>query len=159
MRYSGSKNGSENLNISSSNQTTGNASAMEIQGLGGMDEFNCPLYVFNYPDFTQISSVYVTLIIVYTFVIGLAIFGNLLVIWTIWHNKYMHTVTNYYIVNLALSDLLVSLFVMPLKLLEYTTPCQWKIFSSDAMCAFLYYTLPIFVFTSIFTLVAISLER
>ncbi|KAK3093618.1 hypothetical protein FSP39_018206 [Pinctada imbricata] len=125
----------------------------------GVDDRVCPTEAVKYPDFTQIHSVYVTLITFYVLVITLAICGNTLVIYTIWRNKSMHTVTNYYIVNLALSDLLVSLFVMPLVLMEYTLPCHWMIFSNDALCAILYYTLPIFVFASILTLVAISLER
>ncbi|KAJ8308486.1 hypothetical protein KUTeg_013360 [Tegillarca granosa] len=89
----------------------------------------------------------------------LAVFGNILVISTVWRNTHMQTVTNYYIVNLAISDFFVSSTVMPLKLLEYTAPCEWKIFSSDGLCSVTYYTLPIFVFTSVLTLVAISLER
>ena len=125
----------------------------------GFDEYDCPIHYIKYTDFTQIISVYSAIVILYIMVIFLAISGNLLVIWTIWKNKAMHTVTNYYILNLAFADFLVSVFVMPLKLMEYTTPCQWGIFKSDVLCAFLYYTLPIFVFTSIFTLVAIFFER
>ena len=134
-------------NTSTTNQNKGNS------GMG-----HCLEKGFLYPDYTQLTSVYVTLICFYFLVILLAVFGNTLVIWTIWRNKDMHTVTNYYILNLAISDLLVSIVVMPLILMEYGTPCEWGIFS-DALCAFLKYTLPIFVFASIFTLVAISLER
>ena len=38
----------------------------------------------------------------------LAIVGNLLVIYIVWRNKRMRTATNFYIVNLALSDLMVT---------------------------------------------------
>ncbi|KAH3856185.1 hypothetical protein DPMN_098768 [Dreissena polymorpha] len=89
----------------------------------------------------------------------LALLGNLLVIWTVWINSHMHTVTNYYIVNLAVSDLLVAAIVMPLKLLEYTAPCRWHIFRSDGLCSVVYYLLPVFVFASVLTLAAISIER
>ncbi|XP_021363282.1 orexin receptor type 1-like [Mizuhopecten yessoensis] len=120
----------------------------------------CDGAVFDsYVDYTQIPAVHTAIIVCYLLVMVFAVFGNILVIWTIWRNTHMHTVTNYYIVNLALSDFLVSSIVLPLKLLEYTSPCDWQIFSHDALCAVVYYILPIFVFASVLTLVAISLER
>lgn len=125
----------------------------------GLGEDGCPLQQHHHVDYTQISAVHGTLILAYVLVILMAIFGNMLVIWTVWRNVHMHTVTNYYIVNLAISDFLVSLIVMPLKLLEFTSPCKWHIFSTDSLCAFMSYVLPIFVFVSVLTLVAISLER
>ena len=76
-----------------------------------------------------------------------------------WRNAYMHTVTNYYIVNLAVADFLVSVVVMPLKLLEFASPCSWDIFGNKVLCPILNYIQPIMVFTSVLTLVAISLER
>lgn len=133
-----------------------NNETIPYQHLG---EDGCPLQMFHHVDYTQISAVYCTIIVAYILVMMMAIFGNMLVIWTVWRNVHMHTVTNYYIVNLATSDFLVSLIVMPLKLLEYTSPCKWHIFSTDSLCAFLSYVQPIFVFASVLTLVAISLER
>ncbi|XP_052103464.1 QRFP-like peptide receptor [Mytilus californianus] len=133
---------------------------MEFNGtVDEYDEYGCPIMGYPHADFTQITSVYSVLIVVYVLIMMMAIFGNILVIWTVWRNAHMHTVTNYYIVNLAISDFLVASIDMPLKLLEYTSPCQWRIFNSDNLCAFLSYTLPIFVFASVLTLVAISLER
>lgn len=110
-------------------------------------------------DYTQLTPVTVTVVVCYIFVAVLAVLGNLLVIWTVWRNCNMHTITNYYIVNLAISDLLVASIVMPLKLLEYTADCEWHIFKSDGLCSVVYYLLPIFVFTSVLTLAAISIER
>ncbi|KAH3691223.1 hypothetical protein DPMN_193170 [Dreissena polymorpha] len=73
-------------------------------------------------DLTQNSLVVILMIVLYMLITVLALLGNLLVIWTVWINSHMHTVTNYYIVNLAVSDLLVAALVIPLKLLEYTAP-------------------------------------
>ena len=110
-------------------------------------------------DFTQLLPVTVTIVSAYIIIMILAILGNILVIWTVWRNSHMHTVTNYYIVNLAISDLLVACLVMPLKLLEYTADCTWQVFTSNALCAVEYYLLPIFVFASVLTLSATSIER
>lgn len=124
-----------------------------------LDEYGCPLPEGYYKDLTQIPAILATLIVIYVVVIVLAICGNMLVIWTVWKNNHMHTVTNYYIVNLAVSDLLVSAIVTPLKLLEFTAPCRWNIFRSDGLCSFMSYFQPVFVFASVLTLVAISMER
>lgn len=112
-----------------------------------------------YPDLTQIPWVLTVLSVAYLLVIVFSICGNALVILTVWRNAHMHTVTNYYIVNLAVSDFLVSVCVMPLKLLEYTSPCEWNVFANPLLCPIISYILPIFVFASVLTLVAISLER
>ncbi|KAL8619986.1 hypothetical protein ACOMHN_015268 [Nucella lapillus] len=112
-----------------------------------------------YPDLTQLPWVLTLLVGLYLVIIVLSICGNALVIVTVWRNPHMHTVTNYYIVNLAVSDLLVSLLVMPLKLLEYTGPCGWNVYGNRLLCPVISYMQPIFVFASVLTLVAISLER
>lgn len=130
-----------------------------IENSSVLDEYGCPINNGYYKDFTQIPAVLATIIGIYIIVIVLAICGNMLVIWTVWKNNHMHTVTNYYIVNLAVSDFLVSAIVTPLKLLEFTAPCRWNIFRSDGLCSFMSYFQPLFVFVSVLTLVAISIER
>lgn len=119
----------------------------------------CNSQALYHVDFTQLTSVTVIVILCYCLVAVLALLGNMLVIWTVWRNSHMHTVTNYYLVNLAISDLLVAAIVMPLKLLEYTAKCEWHVFMSDGLCSVVYYLLPIFVFASVLTLAAISIER
>lgn len=130
-----------------------------VENSSVLDEYGCPINTGYYKDFTQIPAVLATIIGIYIIVIVLAICGNMLVIWTVWKNNHMHTVTNYYIVNLAVSDFLVSAIVTPLKLLEFTAPCRWNIFRSDGLCSFMSYFQPLFVFVSVLTLVAISIER
>lgn len=114
---------------------------------------------YGYLDFTQIAWVRLVFVVLYGIVMFLSVTGNSLVIWTVYSNQHMRTVTNYYIVNLALCDFLVAIFVLPLKLMEYMAPCSWHVFGADSLCAALYFTLPVFVFASILTLVATSLER
>jgi leucokinin receptor len=119
----------------------------------------CDEHAYYYEDYTQIPAVHFTFVTCYVIVTTVSLFGNFFVIWTVWKHKHMRTGTNIYIVNLAVSDFLVALFVMPLKLLEYTAPCSWKVFNRDALCSFVYFTFPVFVFASVFTLVAISIDR
>lgn len=114
---------------------------------------------FYYVDLTQIASVHLAFVALYAAVIALSIVGNIMVVVAVWRHKHMRTVTNCYIANLAVCDLLVSFVVMPLKLLEYAAPCRWNVFNTDAMCSLVSYVLPVFVFASVLTLVATSVER
>ena len=60
--------------------------------------------VFNSPPLWEMT----VKIVFYAIVILCALFGNILVIFVVWRNKRMRTTTNYYIVNLAVSDLMVT---------------------------------------------------
>ncbi|KAL8598787.1 hypothetical protein ACOMHN_033350 [Nucella lapillus] len=52
----------------------------------------------------------------YMLIFLLAVVGNLLILVTLFQNKRMRTVTNVFLVNLALSDLLLAVFCMPFTL-------------------------------------------
>jgi hypothetical protein len=52
----------------------------------------------------------------YSLIFLLAVIGNALVIMTLVQNKRMRTVTNLFLLNLAISDLLLSMFCMPITL-------------------------------------------
>lgn len=139
--------------------TTQNLTRINIEMDYNVEPNDCLAQAVYHKDLTQLTSVTVIVVMCYSLVALLAVLGNLLVIWTVWRNTHMHTVTNYYLVNLAISDLLVATIVMPLKLLEYTGKCEWHVFMSDGLCSVVYYLLPIFVFASVLTLAAISIER
>jgi 7 transmembrane receptor (rhodopsin family) len=129
-----------------------------LSSTSGFDECNDVSY--EYEDWTQIIWIHHVFVVVYVIIAISSVVGNFMVIWTIVRHRHMRTVTNYYILNLAVADFLVALVVMPLKLIEYTAPCQWRVFSHDLLlCPLLYYVLPVFVFASVLTLAAISIER
>ncbi|GBO31124.1 hypothetical protein AVEN_172572-1 [Araneus ventricosus] len=111
-----------------------------------------------YPDFTQIPAVRYVLVAAYLVVMVLAVMGNAMVCCTVFTNRKMHTAVNYYIVNLAVCDFLVGIFVLPVKLMELTSPAHWGILN-DELCTTFMYLQTIFVFASVLTLVAICIER
>ena len=47
-------------------------------------------------------------VVMYVIVILLAVFGNFVVMIIVWRNKRLRTTTNYYLVNLAVADLMVT---------------------------------------------------
>lgn len=61
-------------------------------------------------------SVSMIMIIGYTIVFLVGIVGNSFVVAIVWKSPRMRTVTNYFIVNLALADILVLLFCLPATL-------------------------------------------
>lgn len=54
----------------------------------------------------------------YTIIMIVAIVGNLMVVAVVARNKCMHTVINYFIVNLAIADIMVALICLPMTLLS-----------------------------------------
>lgn len=58
----------------------------------------------------------IVLIFLYSIVFFVGLLGNIFVIITVFHYKHMRTLTNVFLVNLAISDLLVVLFCIPITL-------------------------------------------
>ncbi|EZA56385.1 Cholecystokinin receptor [Ooceraea biroi] len=86
----------------------------------------------------------------------LSIVGNSLVLITLARNKRMRTVTNVYLLNLAISDLLLGVFCMPFTLLGQILK---NFVFGLTMCKLIPYFQAVSVSVGVWTLVAISLER
>ncbi|XP_064609483.1 cholecystokinin receptor type A-like [Liolophura sinensis] len=96
------------------------------------------------------------LIPLYSAMFLLSLVGNTLVIVTLIQNKRMRTVTNVFLINLSVSDLLLALFCMPFTLIP---PLMKNFIFGEAICVLIRYLQAVSVGVSCFTLVAISLER
>ncbi|XP_053699241.1 dopamine receptor 3-like [Sabethes cyaneus] len=92
----------------------------------------------------------------YATIFLLSVVGNLLVILTLAQNKRMRTVTNVYLLNLAISDLLLGVFCMPFTLVGQVLR---KFVFGAIMCKLIPYFQAVSVSVAVWTLVAISLER
>ncbi|KAL6267716.1 hypothetical protein P5V15_000787 [Pogonomyrmex californicus] len=92
----------------------------------------------------------------YGIIFFLSIVGNSLVLITLARNKRMRTVTNVYLLNLAVSDLLLGVFCMPFTLLGQILK---NFVFGLAMCKLIPYFQAVSVSVCVWTLVAISLER
>uniref|UniRef100_A0A8C1BW42 Gastrin/cholecystokinin type B receptor n=1 Tax=Cyprinus carpio carpio TaxID=630221 RepID=A0A8C1BW42_CYPCA len=95
-------------------------------------------------------------IILYSLVFLLSVFGNLLIIVVLIVNKRMRTVTNSFLLSLAISDLMMAIFCMPFNLIP--SLLEDFIFGS-VMCKTVAYFMGISVSISTFSLVAIAIER
>uniref|UniRef100_A0A672H3L9 Gastrin/cholecystokinin type B receptor n=1 Tax=Salarias fasciatus TaxID=181472 RepID=A0A672H3L9_SALFA len=95
-------------------------------------------------------------ILLYSLIFFLSVFGNMLIIVVLTVNKRMRTVTNTFLLSLAVSDLMMAIFCMPFTLI----PSILKDFIfGAAMCKIVSYLMGISVSISTFSLVAIAIER
>lgn len=98
----------------------------------------------------------ILLIVGYSALMIIALFGNVLVCHVIFSRRRMRTVTNIFIANLAVSDLLLIILNVPFNLAK-TMMTEW-LFGS-AMCHIMNMSLITSVYASTFTLTVIALDR
>lgn len=102
------------------------------------------------------TSIKCVFIVFYTVIMLLSVFGNLFVIIVIAVNVKMRTVTNTFLVSLAVSDLLIAALNMPLQL-KYYVQNEWSLGSE--MCKFTKYMQGVTIVASILTLSGIAIDR
>lgn len=95
-------------------------------------------------------------ILLYAIIFVCAVVGNSLVILTLVQRRRMRTVTNVFLLNLAVSDLLLGVFCMPTTLVGSILR---NFVLGAAMCKIIPYLQAVSVSVSAWTLVSISLER
>ena len=90
-------------------ETLNNTFSNDSDNLNGEFETDNP---FRHPLYMRViySVAYITIMII-------AIVGNALVVGVVYRNPSMHTVTNYFIVNLAIADIMVAVICLPMTLL------------------------------------------
>lgn len=101
-------------------------------------------------------SVAAVFIISYLLIFILCMLGNGVVCFIVLSSKHMRTVTNLFILNLAVGDLLVGIFCMPTTLIDSIT-AGWPF--GNTICKMNGMVQGISVSASVFTLVAIAVDR
>lgn len=140
-------NTSEDETLNSLIQSTNCCTPATIQAEGVLDGLE---------DSTKLVGVQVILILAYSTIIVFGVTGNSLVIYVVYKFRNLHTVTNYFIVNLAVADLLVNTLCLPFTLM-YTLYGEWKF--GQVMCYLLPYSQGLAVHVSTITLNVIALDR
>uniref|UniRef100_A0A3B4H216 Prolactin-releasing peptide receptor-like n=1 Tax=Pundamilia nyererei TaxID=303518 RepID=A0A3B4H216_9CICH len=93
----------------------------------------------------------------YSAVVLVACSGNLLLLFLIWHNKKRHNTTNFLISNLALVDLVMCVFCVPLTA-SYAFDKRGWVFGSH-MCHFVTVMQSAAVYAAVLSLMAIAVDR
>nr|ALM88315.1 neuropeptide receptor A19 [Chilo suppressalis] len=95
--------------------------------------------------------------IMYSIVFIVALIGNGLVCFVVQSSPRMKTVTNYFIVNLAVGDILMTLFCVPFSFMSMLVLRYWPF--GAIMCKVVNYSQAVSVLVSAYTLLAISIDR
>ncbi|XP_050397044.1 G-protein coupled receptor 83-like [Patella vulgata] len=98
----------------------------------------------------------VLLITAYSLLGIVSILGNLLVCYVIFKNKRLYTPTNFFLANLAISDLLVTLLNVPFNIARNLLD-EWPF--GDFLCHLVNFSLILSVYVSTYTLTVIALDR
>lgn len=98
----------------------------------------------------------VFLVFAYGTLVLISLFGNAIVCYVILSNKRMYTVTNFFIVNMAISDLLLTCFNVPFNIAKNLL-MEWPF--GDFLCHFVNYAFMVSAYVSTFTLTSIALDR
>lgn len=95
--------------------------------------------------------------VMYSVLFVVAVGGNFLVCCVILGQERMRTVTNFFLLNLAIGDMAKGLICIPFTFVVNVIVPYWPF--GDFMCPFVSYTQAVVVFLSAFTLVAMSFDR
>lgn len=107
-------------------------------------------------DFIDNEAVQAVFCVLYGSIFILGIFGNALVCYVVFRNKAMQTVTNLFITNLALSDILLCVLAVPFTPL-YTFMGRWVF--GVPLCHIVPYAQGCSVYISTLTLTSIAIDR
>lgn len=102
------------------------------------------------------TNLLILLSILYGSISLIAVIGNALVIWIVVTTRQMHTVTNFFIGNLAMADVIIGLFSIPFQF-QAAILQRWDL--PRFMCPFCPFVQIVSVNVSIFTLTAIAIDR
>ncbi|CAD5118363.1 DgyrCDS7074 [Dimorphilus gyrociliatus] len=95
-------------------------------------------------------------IVAFMAMITIAAVGNIIVIWIVLAHKRMRTVTNYFLVNLAIADALISIFNAFFNFLYMLKEDWWF---GSAFCKTSMFLAPCTITVSVLTFMAIAVER
>ena len=101
-------------------------------------------------------SMRVFFLVTYILIIVLSVAGNSLVIIVVARNAKMRTVTNTFLVSLAVSDMLIAVINMPFQL-KFHLQNEWSM--GEVLCKFSNYLQGAVIVTSILTLTGIAIDR
>ncbi|XP_066506554.1 trace amine-associated receptor 6-like [Hoplias malabaricus] len=104
----------------------------------------------------QAGPAYIFLFMILSCISVCTVFLNLLVIISISHFKQLHTPTNLIILSLAVADLLVGLFVMPVNIMQLIDSCWYLGIMACSVIPLISFLAMV---ASIFSLVLIAVDR
>lgn len=102
----------------------------------------------------------VVLTVLYAIIFPIALLGNSLVLYVVFKRQSMRSVLNLLIVNMAIADLLVTVFIMPYSVAYLFVGLEW--FSGIVgliLCKTIHFSLTASIAASVITLIVITVDR
>ena len=100
------------------------------------------------------DSIVLSLTVLYVLTMIVALVGNTLLIYIVWKKPETRNLTSFLFVNMAVADLLVAVFQMPISITHFYISGV-----SDLFCRFQYYAFYAAMFASIFSLTVMAFDR
>ncbi|KAK3755849.1 hypothetical protein QZH41_003940 [Actinostola sp. cb2023] len=101
-------------------------------------------------------------VVLYAVIFVVSLFGNILVIFVVYRNKSLRNSTNYFIVNMSVSDLFIPILVIPRVIKEIARGSMaWDIsgLTGEILCKTVFFLSDATPLVSILSLVCISCDR
>ncbi|KAL2099976.1 hypothetical protein ACEWY4_004370 [Coilia grayii] len=114
-------------------------------------------YTYPFADVALLQVFKPLIIPCYALVVLVGVFGNYLLLYVICRTRKMHNVTNFFIGNLAFSDMLMCVTCVPFTLAYAFNPRGWVF--GRYMCYLVFLIQPVTVYVSVFTLTTIAVDR
>ncbi|XP_052236278.1 pyrokinin-1 receptor-like [Dreissena polymorpha] len=133
---------SENVTESSNITSTDNIEDILLQNLGARRKDLSTVVI--------LTSLYLII-----FITGLL--GNISTCTVIWKNQYMHTATNFYLLNLAVSDVLTLLIALPPEVFSIWEAYPWRF--GETFCILKSYVMELTSYSSVLTITCFTIER
>lgn len=130
----------------------GSARDLNSSGAADLDIF----HGYDYMYITSIPAVRSIFYCIYVLIFVTGVCGNILVCFVVFRKSSMQTVTNFFIANLALSDILLCALAVPFTPL-YHFMKTWAF--GSLLCHIVPYAQGVSVYISAFTLMAIAIDR
>lgn len=108
-------------------------------------------------DFLSSTYFHTIVYFMYISILLISLLGNLIICFIIQSTPRMRTVTNFFIANLAVGDMLMSLFCVPFSFISLLILQYWPF--GAILCQLVNYSQAVSVLVSAYTLVAISGDR
>ncbi|XP_055586754.1 RYamide receptor-like [Uranotaenia lowii] len=124
--------------------------------IDGTDPFNCTTNT-SVPDAIASPEFQTLIFFAYSLIFLIAVIGNLAVFLAVTLLPRMQTVTNFFIANLALGDMLMAVFCIPFSFVSILILQYWPF--GTPLCHLVNYSQAISVLVSAYTMIVISADR
>lgn len=113
------------------------------------------------PVFSEPYTEQVLKCVAYSIIMFCSLVGNVLVICVVLLYRHMRTVTNYLIVNMAVADLLITAFNMPITISVIAgSQIEWsESVAAEMLCKFIPFSQSLSIASSVLSLTAIAVDR